>query len=111
MSFGKMNGFADLIRVEKVKDKEGFVSDSDVILASLRVYQEGRHGSTKWANLSTFSVATDLFRFRYIPDLTIEIGDFLVNESGRYEITSVENVKGKGMYIEVLAKKVEGENG
>ena len=111
MSFGNMNGFADLIRVTRVKDKEGFISESDVILASLRVYQEGRPGSTKWANLATFSVATDLFRFRYIPDLTVEIGDFLVNEGGRYEITSVENVKGKGMYIEVLAKKVEGENG
>lgn len=111
MSFGKMNSFADLIRVKKVKDKEGFVSEEDVVLASLRVYQEGRHGSTKWANLAAFSVATDLFCFRVIPELTIEIGDFLVNEGGRYEITSVEDVKGKGMYTEVLAKKVEGENG
>lgn len=111
MSFGKMNSFADLIRVQKVKDEDGFTHEEDIVLASLRVYQEGRHGSTKWANLATFSVATDLFRFRYIPELTIEIGDFLVNEGGRYEITSVEDIKGKGMYIEVLAKKVEGENG
>ena len=98
MSFGNMNGFADLIRVKKVKDEEGFVSESDIILASLRVYQEGRHGSTKWANLAAFSVATDLFRFRYIPDLTVEIGDFLVNEGGRYEFKLIFYAHNKSMY-------------
>jgi hypothetical protein len=28
-------------------------------------------------------------------------------EDGRFEITSVEDVKGRGMYIEVLAKEVK----
>jgi hypothetical protein len=31
----------------------------------------------------------------------------IVCESGRFEITSVEDVKGRGMYIEVLAKEVK----
>ena len=30
---------------------------------------------------------------------------------GRYEITNVEDVKGRGMYIEALAKKVVGSSG
>jgi len=30
----------------------------------------------------------------------------LVCEDGRFEVTSVEDVKGRGMYIEVLAKAV-----
>jgi hypothetical protein len=30
-----------------------------------------------------------------------------VNENGRFEITSVEDVKGRGMYVEALAKEVK----
>ena len=111
MSFGNMNGFADLIRVKKVKDEEGFISESDVILASLRVYQEGRHGSTKWANLAAFSEATDLFRFRVIPGVGITTDHIIVCDGGRYDIVSVEDVKGRGMYIEVLAKRSEATVG
>ena len=29
----------------------------------------------------------------------------------RYNVLSVENVKGRGMYIEILAKRVEASNG
>ena len=78
----------------------------DEILASIRVYREGRHGSQRWANLSAFSEATDLFRFRTIPGVEITTDCIIVCDGGRYEITSVEDVKGRGMYIEVLAKKV-----
>lgn len=106
MSFGKMNGFADIVITKRVKDNEGFSTTADEVLASVRVYREGRHGSQRWANLSAFSEATDLFRFRSIPGLTITTDHILVCEDGRFEITSVENVKGRGMYIEVLAKKV-----
>ena len=106
MSFGKMNGFADIVITKRVKDNEGFSTTVDEVLASVRVYREGRHGSQRWANLSAFSEATDLFRFRSIPGLTITTDHILVCEDGRFEITSVEDVKGRGMYIEVLAKKV-----
>ena len=105
MSFGKMNGFADIVRMERVKDSEGFSAPAEVVLASIRVYREGRHGSQRWANLAAFSEATDLFRFRKIPGLTITTDHILVTSDGRFEITSVEDVKGKGMYTEVLAKK------
>lgn len=106
MSFGKMNGFADIVITKRVKDNEGFSTTVDEVLASVRVYREGRHGSQRRANLSAFSEATDLFRFRSIPGLTITTDHILVCEDGRFEITSVEDVKGRGMYIEVLAKKV-----
>ena len=69
------------------------------------MYREGRHGSQRWANLAVFSEATDLFRFRCIPGLTITIDQFLICDNCRYDIVSVEDVKGRGMYIEVLAKK------
>ena len=106
MSFGKMNTFIDIVEARKVKDSEGFTSTEDVVLASVRAYREGRHGSERWANLAAFSEATDLFRFRVIPGLSLTTSMFLVCEDGRFDITSVEDVKGRGMYIEVLAKKV-----
>lgn len=106
MSFGKMNTFIDLVEKKKVLDEEGFSSIADIVVASVRAYREGRHGSEKWANRSTFSDATDLFRFRTIPGVKITTAMVLVCEDGRYEITSVEDVKGRGMYVEVLAKEV-----
>ena len=106
MSFGKMNAFIEITAVTKGKDAEGFAVDSEEILASVRAYREGRHGAQKWANLAAFSEATDLFRFRIIPGLTVTTAHFIVCDDGRFEITSVEDVKGRGMYVEVLAKKV-----
>jgi hypothetical protein len=82
-----------------------------VTLASIRCYREGRHGSERWANLAVFSEATDLFRFRRIPGLTITTSHFLTYGGERFDITSVEDVKGRGMYIEVLAKKVVQSRG
>ena len=106
MSFGKMNGFADIVATKRVKDSEGFSTTVDEVLASVRVYREGRHGSQRWANLATFSEATDLFRFRSIPGLCITTDHIIVMDGERFEVTSVEDVKGRGMYTEVLAKKV-----
>ena len=111
MSFGKMNGFADIIATKKVKESEGFSTSVDEVLASVRVYREGRHGSQRWANLAAFSDSTDLFRFRLIPGLGITTDHILVCDGDRFEITSVEDVKGRGMYIEVLARKVVATNG
>ena len=105
MGLGQMNGFADIVKTKQVRDSEGFTHSKDEVLASVRVYREGRHGSERWANLAAFSDATDLFRFRCIPGLTVTTDHLLITEDGRYDIVSVENVKGRGMYIEVLAKR------
>lgn len=106
-----MNGFADIIEVRHVKDSEGFSSTVEEVLASVRIYREGRHGSQRWANLAAFSEATDLFRFRCIPDLTVTTDHVIVCGGDRYDIVSVEDVKGRGMYVEVLAKRSEATNG
>ena len=111
MSFGKMNSFIDIVVLKKDKDAEGFATTVYDAVASVRAYREGRHGSQRWANLAAFSEATDLFRFRVIPGQVVSTNHIIVCDGGRYNITSVEDVKGRGMYIEVLAKKVESTNG
>ena len=66
-----MNAFIDIVLPSTVKDDEGFSIQGDSVLASVRAYREGRHGNQKWANRAAFSEATDLFRFRTIPNLAI----------------------------------------
>ena len=111
MSFGKMNTFAEITEIRNVKDSEGFSSKRETVLALIRVYREGRHGSERWANLAAFSEATDLFRFRRIPNLTVTTDHIIMTGGETFDITSVEDVKGRGMYIEVLAKKVVATSG
>ena len=107
MSFGKMNTLIDIVEKVTIKDAEGFRTEVDNIVASVRAYREGRHGNEKWANRAQFSEATDLFCFRRIPNMTVTTAMVVVNNEGRFEITSVEDVKERGMYIEVLAKEVK----
>lgn len=107
MSFGKMNTLIQIVQPQTVKDAEGFSTEKAVVLASVRAYREGRHGNQKWANRAAFSEATDLFCFRCIPGIAITTTMVVVCDEERFEITSVEDVKGKGMYIEVLAKSVK----
>lgn len=107
MSFGKMNKTIEITQKQVVTDSEGFQSETDVVVAKVRAYREGRHGSEKWANRAVFSEATDLFRFRTIPDLNITTDMRILCDNSVFEITSVEDVKGRGMYIEVLCKEVE----
>lgn len=107
MSFGKMNKFVEITQKQVVTDSEGFQTESNVVVARIRAYREGRHGSEKWVNRAVFSEATDLFRFRKIPSLIITTDMRILCDNSIFEITSVEDVKGRGMYVEVLAKEVE----
>lgn len=107
MGFGKMDVFIDIVRMKRGTDSEGFKKDTEEILASVRAYREGRHGSEKWANRAAFSSATDLFRFRVIPGLEVTTDMAVVCRESRFQISSVEDVKGRGMYLEVLAEEVK----
>ena len=106
-----MNKHAKLCEKTSVTDFEGFFSQRVAILADIRVFVEGRHGSERWANLAAFSEATELFRFRKIPNVKVTTKQYLIFEGEEYDILSVENVKGRSMYIEVLAKRAVASNG
>ncbi len=107
MSFGKMNTQIQITQKQITLDNEGFQTETDVVVATVRAYREGRHGSEKLANRAAFSEATDLFRFRAIPGVRISTDMRLLCDGSVFEITSVEDVKGRGMYIEALAKEVQ----
>ena len=102
-----MNIFIDIISIENVIDEEGFSEKVENVVASVRAYKEDRHGNRMWANMAAFSEATTLFRFRKIPNVDITTKLYILHEGIRYDIISVENVRDRSMYIEVMAKKVE----
>ncbi len=102
-----MNAFIDIVQKVITTDSEGFKVETDEVLASVRAYREGRHCSEKWANMAAFSTATDLFRFRVIPGITVTTDMRILCDGHTFEINSVEDVKGRGMYLEVLAQEVK----
>ena len=106
-----MNTHISIAEEKVTKDAEGFAIKTENVLTSICAYREGRHGSQKWVNRAAFSEATDLFRIRTIPGLTVTTEHVILCDGERYEITSVEDVKGRNMYLEVLAKRIEATHG
>ena len=111
MGLGHMTQFIDIIEVVNEKDSEGFSVPVDVVRASVRAYKEDRRGSESWRNRAVFSNANALFRFRVIPGLEITTAMWIVCGTDRYDITHVEDVKNRKMYIEVLAEKYDSSKG
>ena len=111
MSFGKMNQFVNIVAAVPQKDPEGFVTQTDNILASVRAYAEQRYGNKSWANRAAFSTATVLFRFRKIPGAEVDTTHTIIWNGGRYRITSIEDVRNRGMYWEALAERIEPSKG
>jgi len=107
MSYGKMNTFIEIISTAPTKDSEGFVTHGDTTLASIRAYKEDRHGNERWASMAAFSEATAMFRFRKIPGLTVYTAMFIICDGCRYNIVSAEDVRNRGMYVEVMATEVK----
>ena len=106
LSFGRMSFFIMIVSNKHEKDSEGFIVTTDKTLAAVRAYKEEKHGSETWKNRAAFSTATTLFRFRKIPNLAVTTEMFLICDEERYNIISAEDVKGRGLYVELLAEKM-----
>jgi len=107
MSYGKMTESYTLVSTTPTKDAEGFVNPGDTILATGRTYFEPKNTTEKWRNNAVFAEASALFLFRAIPGLTVDNTMFIIVGGERYNIISAEDVRGRGMYIEALGKKIE----
>ena len=105
MGLGQMRTAVTLIRTVTEKDSEGFARKADKTVAVFRAYREGRHGSVRWANLAAFSSATDLFRTRVLPGITVSVGDTLLCGEERFEVTSVEISKDAECILRFLQRR------
>ena len=107
MSFGKMRSEITIYKRFSDIDAEGFPREVQAPIAVVRGYREDRHGNEAWRNRASYSTATTLFRFRSIPGLKITPDFYIYCEGDDYNIFSVENIKSKGMYVEVLCERVK----
>lgn len=108
MSFGRMNSFIEIISAEPVKDADGFVNQGDTVLASVRAYSEQKNSTERWRSMAQSNEVNALFRLRFIPGVEQNNRHIIVCEGKRYNIYSVENVRGRDMYLEVLAVCEDG---
>ena len=108
MSIGKLNTLINIITTEPVKDAEGFVSRGDTVLATVHAYFEQKNSTERWRSMAQNNDVNALFRLRTIPELELNNRHIIVCEGKRYNIYSVENVRGRGMYLEVLAVSDDG---
>ena len=109
MSFGKMNHRIKILKPTTITDSEGFQSKQLALVVSVRAFREGRHGTSAWANRAAFTKATDLFRIRK-PATAIDETMLIQTADGElFEIDSVEDVRGRGRYLEILASSTHVE--
>ncbi len=106
MGLGRMTTQISLVSYTTTYDSEGFSTRTAGTPKNVKAYREGRHGSEAWRNRAAFSTATDLFVIRD-PGIPVTTDMAIICGSDTFEITSVENVKGRGMYLEILAKEVK----
>ena len=107
MSYGKMTTPITFYKRQKDTDPEGFLITEKYPLLRIRAYREDRHGSEGWKNRAAYTTATTLFRIRKTPCFTYSTDHFIVCGDEQFEIVSIENVKVKGMYMEILAERIE----
>ena len=116
MSYGKITVPIILYRIHYTKDKDGFTTSHEEPVASVRAFFEPRNTTEKWTNRAVLKEASALFRFRYVPNLRIDTSMVIDCLGERYNIVSVENVRQKNMYYEVIGRledthgKNESEN-
>jgi len=103
-----MRHLIEIVTSEPTKDNMGFASNTDTILAKVRASKEplrNSRGNESIRNNATFSMTASVFRFRRIPKLEITTTMFILCEGYRYNISSVEDIR--GMYVAVVADKSE----
>ena len=106
MSFGRMNTHISIAEVAVTKDAEGFATKTDNILASVHAYREGRHGSKKMVKRAAVKEATALLSLTVVTNLNGTTAHVILCGDERFDITSVEDVKGRKMYLELLGKRM-----
>ena len=103
---GSMREHIDVIAPVTVRDKAGFTSTSDRIVATVRAYRETRHATSAWVNRAAYTNATVLFRIRAMPGLEVTEAMEIATHDGRFVIDTVEVI---GRYVEILAHQAMPE--
>ena len=109
MSFGKMNKTITIFAPTYLKDKDAFTTTILTPVVTRRAYVEYKNLTERWANKSILKDAECVITFRFIDGITNDCA--IKIDEQMFDIISVENVRGKGFYIQVVAKYRERTDG
>ena len=65
---------------------------------------EVRNATEKWSNRAVLREASAVFTFRRIPHIDLTTDMVIVCGADRYNIVSVENIRGRNLYTQVVAR-------
>ena len=104
MSIGDLNTPIQILRLRFGRDRDGFPTVSDDIIACVRAKVEVRNATEKWSSRAVLREASAVFTFRRIPHFDITTDMVIVCGADRYNIVSVENVRSRNLYTQVVAR-------
>jgi len=111
VSFGKMTTPVVLIGLGEYSiGDDGSAVDNPYNIKRTFAYMEQRNFGKRWINLAEWTEASVMFRLCFDPSLVLDdIRRVQVDKpSGKtYKVLSIENVRGRSMYIEILAELIE----
>lgn len=103
---GKFTSQIRIVRSEHTKDADGFAKNENRTLAVVRAHLSRKDASEMWANRAVFTDATVLFRVRRIPGVDLRTDHKIIFNNVEYNIVSVEDIRGRGMYYDIFAREV-----
>ena len=104
MSIGDLNTPIQILRLRFGRDRDGFPTESDELIACVRARVETRNATEKWSNRAVLRDASAVFTFRRIPHIDLTTDMAIVCGADRYNIVSVENVRNRNLYTQVVAR-------
>lgn len=107
MSIGKLNTPIKIIKIINEKDSDGFSIKSKHQIAHMQAYFEIKNTTEKWSNRTILKDASALFIIRRNRTLQIDRTMFIECQGEQYQIVSIENVRNKNMYFEIVGKLVQ----
>lgn len=104
MSIGDLNTPIQILRLRFGRDRDGFPTESEDLIACVRARAETRNATERWSNRAVLREASTIFTFRHIPHIKITTDMVIVCGAERYNIVSVENVRNRNLYTQVVAR-------
>lgn len=100
MSFGKMRDKIIIYSVDANRDSDGYASELDTVVATIRAYREDKSNTLKWTNSAVMEGIDAMFTFRKIPGVTVKPKMIISNRGDKFLVTSAELLRG---YVKVMA--------
>ena len=71
MSIGDLNTPIQILRLRFGRDRDGFPTESEELIACVRARAEMRNATERWSSRAVLREASAIFTFRYIPHIEV----------------------------------------